>query len=157
MSPTKHGDNKKEKSKNNQAGMIDNSNPTVDRSTINRITPKKKDSAIFHVLRFFGWWFGFSGLYAIFSVCPFCGQPGCPVGAGTAGLFGVFFASIMKGKTFLSALLSMFSRKRANKKMNNHTATKANEAGMYVEQATHSLKRANQQEQSPTNQIKNEG
>jgi len=44
------------------------------------------------VLRFLGWWFGFSGLYAMFAVCPFCGQSGCPVGAGTAGIVGGFFA-----------------------------------------------------------------
>jgi hypothetical protein len=34
----------------------------------------------------------FSGIYSASSVCPFCGTPGCPVGAGAAGLVGGFFA-----------------------------------------------------------------
>ena len=40
------------------------------------------------LLRFLGFWLGLSGLYAAFSVCPICGQPGCPVGAAGAGLLG---------------------------------------------------------------------
>lgn len=44
------------------------------------------------LFRFFGWWFGFTGLYAAFSVCPFCGQQGCPVGLATSGTIGGFFA-----------------------------------------------------------------
>ncbi|GAB6096160.1 hypothetical protein JCM14469_24130 [Desulfatiferula olefinivorans] len=45
-----------------------------------------------HLFRFIGKWFGFTGLYAAFSVCPFCGQAGCPVGVGLAGSVGAFFA-----------------------------------------------------------------
>lgn len=45
-----------------------------------------------HLLRFLGLWVAFSGLYAMFAVCPFCGQAGCPVGAGSAGFIGIFFA-----------------------------------------------------------------
>ncbi len=45
-----------------------------------------------HLFRFFGWWFGFTGLYAMFTVCPFCGQPGCPVGIASAGTVGAFFS-----------------------------------------------------------------
>jgi hypothetical protein len=48
------------------------------------------------VIRFLGWWFGFTGLYALFGVCPFCGQPGCAVGAGSAGVVGGFFALCMQ-------------------------------------------------------------
>jgi hypothetical protein len=44
------------------------------------------------LFRFIGMWFGFAGLYAAFSVCPFCGQPGCPVGLASAGAIGAFFA-----------------------------------------------------------------
>ena len=45
-----------------------------------------------HFFRFTARWFGFTGLYAAFSVCPFCGQAGCPVGVGIAGSMGAFFA-----------------------------------------------------------------
>ncbi|MBN1348971.1 hypothetical protein JXJ21_06150 [candidate division KSB1 bacterium] len=48
------------------------------------------------LFRFFGLWFAFSGLYAMFAVCPFCGQPGCPTGAGTAGLVGGFMAMFLQ-------------------------------------------------------------
>ena len=48
----------------------------------------KKHPILGRILRFFGWWFGFSGLYAMFAVCPFCGQAGCPVGIGGAGFIG---------------------------------------------------------------------
>jgi len=52
----------------------------------------KKNPVLGYLLRFFGLWFAFSGLYAMFAVCPFCGQVGCPVGAGSAGIIGVFCA-----------------------------------------------------------------
>ena len=45
------------------------------------------------VLRFFGWWFGMFALLGPFSVCPFCGQPGCGGGAVSAGLFGGMIAA----------------------------------------------------------------
>ena len=67
-----------------------------------------------HVIRFIGWWFGFTGLYAMFSVCPFCGQSGCPVGAGAAGIFGGFFALIMKSRTLYGALLSKLRLKKGS-------------------------------------------
>ena len=45
------------------------------------------------LLRFFGLWFAFSGIYSLFAVCPICGQSGCPVGAGSVGLVGIIFAA----------------------------------------------------------------
>jgi hypothetical protein len=45
-----------------------------------------------HLFRLVASWFGFTGLYAMFSVCPFCGQQGCPVGIASAGTVGAFFA-----------------------------------------------------------------
>lgn len=45
-------------------------------------------------LRFTGWFLGFSGLYAMSAVCPFCGRPGCPTGAASAGIVGLAFASL---------------------------------------------------------------
>ena len=45
-----------------------------------------------HFFRFLASWFGFTGLYAAFTVCPFCGQQGCPVGIASAGTVGAFLA-----------------------------------------------------------------
>jgi len=47
--------------------------------------------------RFIRWWLTFSGVYAMFGVCPFCGRTGCPIGAGSMGLVGGFFALCMQG------------------------------------------------------------
>ncbi|MBN1772647.1 MAG: hypothetical protein JXB32_15360 [Deltaproteobacteria bacterium] len=38
---------------------------------------------------FGGWWFAFTGLYAMSAVCPFCGSPACVVGVASAGIFGL--------------------------------------------------------------------
>ncbi|MEW5949843.1 MAG: hypothetical protein AB1711_10605 [Thermodesulfobacteriota bacterium] len=48
------------------------------------------------LFRFLRWGLAFSGLYAMFAVCPFCGRVGCPVGAGSVGLVGGFFALCMQ-------------------------------------------------------------
>lgn len=39
----------------------------------------------------------FTGLLSSNAACPFCGQPGCPAGIGTAGILGIIFA-LMTGK-----------------------------------------------------------
>jgi hypothetical protein len=44
------------------------------------------------IFRFIGSWLGFAGLYSAFSVCPICGQQGCPVGIASAGAVGAFLA-----------------------------------------------------------------
>ena len=66
------------------------------------------------LLRFLTWWLIFSGIYASSSVCPFCGQVGCPVGAASAGLVGGFFALIIgNGKVLWGHLMRWFSLIRA--------------------------------------------
>ncbi len=45
---------------------------------------------------FFKWWLVFTGIYSVSSVCPFCGKVGCPVGLGSAGALGAFFALFMQ-------------------------------------------------------------
>ena len=63
----------------------------------------KKVPVIGNIFRFFGLWFAFSGIYAIFSVCPFCGQAGCPVGAGSVGAVGGILAFVVQhGKTSIN-------------------------------------------------------
>ncbi|MFZ5452971.1 MAG: hypothetical protein ACOZF2_14025 [Thermodesulfobacteriota bacterium] len=62
------------------------------------------------LFRFITWWLIFSGIYASSSVCPFCGQLGCPVGGAGAGVVGGFFAVILeKGKVFLNYVIKAFS------------------------------------------------
>jgi hypothetical protein len=63
----------------------------------------KKLPIIGNLFRFLGLWLAFTGVYAMFSVCPFCGQVGCPVGAGSAGIVGGFFAlTVQNMKNLLS-------------------------------------------------------
>jgi hypothetical protein len=67
------------------------------------------------LFRFIGWWFGFTGLYATFAVCPFCGQQGCPVGIASAGTIGAFFAlCIQDGKLFFAFLRQKLNREKGN-------------------------------------------
>lgn len=61
--------------------------------------------------RFFSWGLVFSGIYASSSVCPFCGQPGCPVGVAAAGIMGGFFAAIwVYGKACLDRVKELCGR-----------------------------------------------
>lgn len=99
----------------------------------------KKHSVFSHILKFIGWWFGFAGLYAMFSTCPFCGQTGCPVGAGTAGAFGGFVALLFKGKNICLALLSNFKRKNLNMKTNKYSeSTEKTNKTQLINQVSHS-------------------
>jgi len=53
---------------------------------------KLKLSPFGRLFRLLASWFGFTGLYAAFSVCPLCGQQGCPVGIASAGTVGALGA-----------------------------------------------------------------
>lgn len=55
-----------------------------------------KLSPLGYTIKLVSKWFGFTGLYAAFSVCPFCGQTGCPVGIGSASIVGAFFILIFQ-------------------------------------------------------------
>lgn len=48
------------------------------------------------IINFSKWWLAFTGLIATTSVCPFCGQAGCPVGLGFASTMGGLFAIFMQ-------------------------------------------------------------
>jgi hypothetical protein len=45
--------------------------------------------------RFFGWWAGIFAFLSAFTVCPFCGQPGCVGGPATAGVLGSVSAFLL--------------------------------------------------------------
>jgi hypothetical protein len=71
-----------------------------------------KISLFGRLFRLIGWWFGFTGLYATFAVCPFCGQQGCTVGMASAGTVGAFFVlCIQDWKRFF-----VFFRHKLNRK-----------------------------------------
>jgi hypothetical protein len=73
--------------------------------------PKRPVLAFF--FRFFGAWISFAALYGAFSVCPFCGQPGCPVGAGSMGLIGGVFAMLVSNwRSLWQNLKERFFRRR---------------------------------------------
>jgi hypothetical protein len=56
-------------------------------------------------VKFLTWWLIFSGIYASASVCPFCGQAGCPVGGASAGIVGGLFALVIaKGKAIMGRI-----------------------------------------------------
>ena len=68
-------------------------------------------------VKFLTWWLIFSGIYAGSSVCPFCGQIGCPVGGASAGLVGGLFALIIgKGKDILKQVSQRLSFLRSTTK-----------------------------------------
>jgi len=61
-------------------------------------------------LKFLTWWLIFSGIYASSSVCPFCGQLGCPVGGASAGIVGGLFALVLgKGQVIIERVTRGFS------------------------------------------------
>jgi hypothetical protein len=67
------------------------------------------------LFRFFATWFGLTGLYTAFAVCPFCGQPGCPVGLASAGTVGAFLTlCVQDWKRFFSYLRRRCGRTRNN-------------------------------------------
>jgi hypothetical protein len=62
------------------------------------------------LVKFLTWWLIFSGIYASASVCPFCGQLGCPVGGASAGIVGGLFALVLgKGKVIIEQVTQRFS------------------------------------------------
>ena len=61
----------------------------------------------------FGWWVIFAGSFALFSVCPVCGQVGCPVGIGITGILAGFLALLKQyGKYLFLSLKEKISNTR---------------------------------------------
>jgi hypothetical protein len=84
------------------------SQPVVEENSGRRMSP------FGHLFRFIGWWFGFTGLYAMFAVCPFCGQQGCPVGLTSAGAIGGFLSLCVQDWKRFSAFIMHKLGKRKN-------------------------------------------
>jgi hypothetical protein len=84
------------------------SNPCCDHHHDAPEAPGKRPMA--GLTRYLSWFLAFSGLYAMSAVCPFCGRAGCPVGAGSAGLVGLLFASLMQWGRSCRTLLARLVR-----------------------------------------------
>jgi len=66
------------------------------------------------LLKFFGWWIIFGGTLTAFSVCPICGQLGCPIGIGTTGLLAGFLALVKQySNDFFYLLKNLFAKKNS--------------------------------------------
>jgi hypothetical protein len=74
---------------------------------------ERRMSPFGQLFRFIGWWFGFTGLYTTFAVCPFCGQQGCPVGLASAGTIGLFLAlCVQDWKRFFAFIKQNLMKKK---------------------------------------------
>ena len=61
--------------------------------------------------KLFGWWVIFAGSFSLFSICPVCGQVGCPVGVGITGILaGVLAVLKLYLKDFWISLISFTTR-----------------------------------------------
>jgi hypothetical protein len=60
------------------------------------------------------WFVAFFGIYASSSMCPLCGTPGCPVGAGSALVMGGAFAALWQyGRKPWEIFKRMVARRRS--------------------------------------------
>jgi len=65
------------------------------------------------IMHFLFRWLAFFGIFAGTTVCPFCGQPGCPVGVGGAAVGGGFFALLTQNwKAVLSIIKNKITRSK---------------------------------------------
>jgi len=63
------------------------------------------------------WFLAFFGIYASSSMCPFCGTPGCPVGAGGAALVGGVFAGLWQyGGMIVNRLRRLIDSRRRSQR-----------------------------------------
>jgi hypothetical protein len=64
------------------------------------------------LVRFAGWWSLFAGALALNSVCPVCGNAGCPTGIGSFGLVAAVLAFFKQyGWKGLQAFSALFRRR----------------------------------------------
>jgi hypothetical protein len=73
------------------------------------VTEKPWRTFLGKIIRLLGLWLSFFGLFSISTTCPICGQPGCPVGVGSAGLLsGAMAVFLHSGKAFLAKFKTLF-------------------------------------------------
>ncbi|MBC2716328.1 MAG: hypothetical protein HF978_13545 [Desulfobacteraceae bacterium] len=63
------------------------------------------------IMHFLFRWLAFFGIFAGTTVCPFCGQMGCPVGVGGAAAAGGFFALLSQNwRAAISTVKNIFKK-----------------------------------------------
>ena len=82
----------------------------------------ERKSVAFRIRHFVFHWLAFFGIFAGTTVCPFCGQPGCPAGAGSAALAGGFFALLTQNwRNFIVYIKNTFlGNKRSGNNESSH-------------------------------------
>ncbi len=87
-----------------------------------------KKAAAAGLVRFAGWWSLFAGALALNSVCPVCGNAGCPTGIGSLGLIAAVLAFFKQyGGGFIRRL-------RAG---DDHVRTESTDAGCQTGHCAH--------------------
>lgn len=82
---------------------------------INSLEPTTaKRTLLKSVLRFLGWWFGFFALLGPLSVCPICGQAGCPGGTVGAGASGGILAALISLPRWIRNVFRRRNRKESS-------------------------------------------
>jgi len=62
-------------------------------------------------VRLFGWWVIFAGSLTVFSICPVCGQTGCPAGIGITGIVAGILAIVkLYAHSFFQKLKHIFRK-----------------------------------------------
>lgn len=64
------------------------------------------------IARFAAWWFSLFALLGPLSVCPVCGQSGCPGGAASAGILGGVMAAFISGLRWVRDLARRHKRSK---------------------------------------------
>ncbi|MEO0086257.1 MAG: hypothetical protein ABIK37_06455 [candidate division WOR-3 bacterium] len=82
--------------------------PKVTPADAPSVVPRGRAARVLaNLLRFAGLWAGISGVYAAVGggACPCCGNPGCPVGIGLAGIVGAIGSLIINhGRRWLDVI-----------------------------------------------------
>ena len=91
----------------------DKNNSQIQEIDSNKENPKLSLSG--RLFRFLVSWLGFTGFYAMFSVCPSCRQQGCPVGLASASTVGAFLALCIQDWKRFVAYIKQKLRKKSYK------------------------------------------
>lgn len=88
--------------------------PEVTKVSASSVVPRgRAASVIANLFRFFGLWGSISAAYAAMGggACPCCGNPGCPVGIGVAGIVGALGSLIINyGRRGFTAVRNRIGR-----------------------------------------------
>ncbi|MEO0086131.1 MAG: hypothetical protein ABIK37_05815 [candidate division WOR-3 bacterium] len=89
--------------------------PEVKPAASPSVVPRGRAARVLaNLLRFIGLWAGISAAYAAMGggACPCCGNPGCPVGIGVAGIVGALGSLIINyGRRWFATIRTRLGRR----------------------------------------------